>query len=86
MNDKQKLYNHCLGMYLMKKKFLSIIKNAYLHFIASILSIFSFFGIRSENFLDTFAEYTWIIDAAKWSLIFGAFIFAIHAYLRSEKK
>ncbi len=69
----------------MKKMFASFIRNAYLHFIASILSIFGFFGIRSENFLDTFGEYTWIMDATKWSLILGAFLFAIHAYVRAEK-
>ena len=28
---------------------------------------------------------TWIIDATKWSLISGAFLFAIHAYVRAEK-
>ncbi len=68
----------------MKKILQSFITNPYLHFIASILGIFGFFGIRSDNFLDTFGAYTWIIDATKWSLIFGAFIFAIHAYLRAE--
>ena len=69
---------------LMKKILLSFITNTYLHFFASILGIFGFFGIRSDNFLDTFGAYTWIIDATKWSLIFGAFIFAFHAYLRAE--
>ena len=28
---------------------------------------------------------TWIMDATKWSLISGAFLFAIHAYVRAEK-
>jgi uncharacterized membrane protein len=69
----------------MKKIFLSFINNPYWSFIGFILATFAFFGISSENFIKTFGKFTWIIDATKWSLIFGAFIFAIHAYLRAEK-
>jgi hypothetical protein len=69
----------------MKKIFLSFINKPYWSFIGTILATFAFFGISSENFIETFGKYTWIIDATKWSLIFGAFIFAIHAYLRAEK-
>lgn len=69
----------------MKKIFLSFISKPYWSFIGTILATFAFLGISSENFVETFGKYTWIIDATKWSLIFGAFIFAIHAYLRAEK-
>lgn len=69
----------------MKKLFFSLINNPLWNFIAAIIAIFTFFGIRSENFLEIFGKYTWIINATKWSLIIGAFIFAIHAYLRAEK-
>ncbi len=69
----------------MKKKFFSLINNPYWNFVAAIIAIFTFFGIRSENFLETFSKYTWMINATKWSFIIGAFIFAIHAYLRAEK-
>jgi len=69
----------------MKKKLLSFISNPYWNFIASILAIFAFFGISSGTFINVFGQYTWVIDATKWSLILGAFIFAIHAYVRAEK-
>ncbi len=69
----------------MKKLFLSLINKPYWSFVGTILAAFAFFGISSENFLESFSKYAWIIDATKWSLIIGAFIFAIHAYLRAEK-
>jgi len=69
----------------MKKIFISFISNPFWNFIGFILASFAFFGISSGTFIETFGKYTWIIDATKWSLIFGAFIFAIHAYLRAEK-
>lgn len=69
----------------MKKKLLSFISNPYWNFITSILAIFAFFGISSGTFINVFGQYTWVIDATKWSLILGAFIFAIHAYSRAEK-
>ena len=68
----------------MKKLFLSLINKPYWSFIGTILAAFAFFGISSENFLESFSKYAWIIDATKWSLIIGAFIFAVHAYLRAE--
>jgi hypothetical protein len=70
---------------LMKKILSSFIKSPLLNFIACILAVFAFFGISSETFIETFGKYNWIIDATRWSLIIGAFIFAIHAYLRAEK-
>ena len=70
---------------LMKKIFKSFFYNPYFNFISVILTIFMFFGISSKNFIETFGKYTWVIDATKWSVIFGAFIFAIHAYVRAEK-
>lgn len=70
---------------VMKKIFLSFISNPYWSFIGCILGTFAFFGITSRTFIGSFGNYTWIIDATKWSLIFGAFVFAIHAYVRAEK-
>lgn len=69
----------------MKKKFLSFISKPYWSFIGVILAIFVVFGIPSRNLMEIFSNYTWMIDATKWSLILGAFIFAIHAYVRAEK-
>jgi hypothetical protein len=69
----------------VKKLFFSLINKPYWSFVGTILAVFAFFGISSENFLESFSKYAWIIDATKWSLIIGAFIFAIHAYLRAEK-
>lgn len=69
----------------MKKIFFSLINKPYWSFIGTILATIAFFGISSENFLESFGKYTWILNATKWSLIIGAFIFAIHAYLRAEK-
>jgi hypothetical protein len=69
----------------MKRKFISFISKPWWSFIGFILATFAFFGISSGNFITTFGKYTWIIDATKWSLILGAFLFAIHGYLRAEK-
>lgn len=69
----------------MKKLFLTLINKPYWSFIGTILAAFAFFGISSENFFESFSKYAWIVDATKWSLIIGAFIFAVHAYLRAEK-
>ena len=85
-----RLYISRIGDYavrgvIMKKIFISFISKPYWSFIGFILTTFAFFGISSGTFIETFGKYTWIIDATKWSLIFGAFIFAIHAYLRAEK-
>jgi hypothetical protein len=68
----------------VKKLFLSLINKPYWSFVGTILAAFAFFGISSENFLESFSKYSWMVDATKWSLIIGAFIFAIHAYLRPE--
>jgi hypothetical protein len=69
----------------VKKLLFSLINKPYWSFIGTILAAFAFFGISSENFLESFSKYVWIIDATKWSFIIGAFIFAIHAYFRAEK-
>ena len=69
----------------MKKTLLSLIGSPYWNFIGGVVGIFAFFGISSGTFIATFGNYAWIIAATKWSLIFGAFVFAIHAYLRAEK-
>jgi hypothetical protein len=69
----------------VKKLFLSLINKPYWSFVGTILAAFAFFGISSENFLESFSKYAWMIDATKWSLIIGAFIFAVHAYIRAEK-
>lgn len=69
----------------MKKTFLSLIKSPWWGFIGSVVGIFAFFGMSSGTFIATFGKHAWIVAATKWSLIFGAFIFAIHAYLRAEK-
>ena len=43
------------------------------------------FLIPNFNIKEFFGNYEWIIEATKWSLILGASIFAIHAYVRAEK-
>jgi|GEM_PF-5400978 len=67
------------------KLLISFINKPYWSFVAFILAIFAFFGISSGNLVETFGKYQWIISACKWSLIIGAFLFAIHAYIRAEK-
>ena len=69
----------------MKKRIKSFFNNPYWNLIGVIFCVFTFFGISSENFIETFSKWTWVIDATKWSLVFGAFLFAIHAYKRAEK-
>jgi len=69
----------------MKKKFISFISKPWWNFVGVVLTIFAIFGIPNRNILEISSNYTWIIDATMWSLIFGAFLFAIHAYLRAEK-
>lgn len=69
----------------MKKTLLSLIRSPYWNFIGGVVGIFAFFGISSGTFIAAFGDYAWIIAATKWSLIFGAFVFAIHAYVRAEK-
>jgi hypothetical protein len=69
----------------MKKIFLSFISKPYWSFVGVVLAIFAIFGIPDTNLREICSNYTWIIDATKWSLIFGAFLFAIHGYVRAEK-
>jgi len=70
---------------LMKKAVLTLIRSPLWSFIGGIVGIFAFFGISSGTFIETLGKYAWIINATKWSLILGAFLFAIHAYVRAEK-
>lgn len=58
-------------------------KSGIWNFIVGIIGIFTYFGVTSEDLIATY--HTWGIKAVKWSIIFGAFIFAIHAYVRAEK-
>ena len=69
----------------MKKLLISFISKPYWSFVGCVLAIFVFFGISSGNIVETYGKYEWIIIASKWSLIIGAFLFAIHAYIRAEK-
>ena len=57
----------------MKKLLISFISKPYWSFVGCVLAIFVFFGFSSGNIVET------------WSLIIGAFLFAIHAYIRAEK-
>jgi hypothetical protein len=66
-------------------KLLSFINKPWWSFVGCVLAIFAFFGISSGNLVEAFGKYQWIISASKWSLIIGAFLFAIHAYIRAEK-
>ena len=70
---------------VMKKIFLSFISKPYWSFIGVIVGIFAWFGIPNRHLVKLLSNDTWIIDATKWSLISGAFLFAIHAYVRAEK-
>jgi len=63
---------------------IKIINKPYWGFIGVIFCTFTFFGLSSDNFMEIFSDYTWTINATKWSLIFGAFIFAIYAYVIAE--
>ena len=53
--------------------------------VIGVFTIFTFFGITGGDILNKLMDYEWIISAAKWSLIFGAILFAIHSYIRAEK-
>ncbi len=69
----------------MKTRLLSFINKPWWSFVGCALAIFAFFGINSGNLSETFGKYEWMISASKGSLIIGAFLFSIHAYIRAEK-
>jgi len=69
----------------MKKKILSFMSNPYWSFIGVVVTIFLAFGTTNNRLMKLLSSDTWIIGATKWSLISGAFLFAVHAYVRAEK-
>jgi len=68
-------------MILIKK----IINKPWWNFLIGVCAIFTFFGITGGDLINKMMDYGWIINATKWSLILGAFLFAIHAYIRAER-
>lgn len=66
----------------MVKKF---VDNVWWKFIIGLLAIFGFFGIKGSDFMTFLSNASWLFDAIVLSLLWGAFIFGIHSYLRSER-
>lgn len=62
-----------------------IVENVWWKFIVGLLAIFGFFGIRGSDFMTFLSNESWLFDAIVLSLLWGAFIFGIHSYLRSER-
>ena len=58
------------------KKCVTFLKNPYWSFIGVVFGAFAFFGIRANNFM----ELNWIVDAWKWSLWIGMFLFSVYNY------
>ena len=62
-----------------------IVENVWWRFIIGLLAIFGFFGIKGSDFMPFLSNESWLFDAIVLSLLWGAFIFGIHSYLRSER-
>ncbi len=67
------------------KKIYAFISKPHWSFIGVVIAVYGIFLIPDFNIMEFFKNYEWIFEATKWSLIFGASIFAIHAYVRAEK-
>ena len=52
-------------------------------FVSVILGFFGFFGFSAD---DINMNYEWIINATKWSLIVGAFMFGYAAHYNTKRK
>jgi hypothetical protein len=62
-----------------------IVENVWWKFIIGLLAIFGFFGMKGSDFMPFLSNASWLFDAIVLSLLWGAFIFGIHSYLRSER-
>jgi len=54
-------------------------------FLGFALGCFMFFGLSGDNLWNFLMDFEWIIDASKWSLIGGAFIFGISAHKKTKQ-
>lgn len=52
-------------------------------FLSFALACFMFFGLSGDNLWEFLMNFEWIIDASKWSLIGGAFIFGVSAHTKT---
>ena len=67
------------------KKIKEIINKPWWGFVGCVLGFFTMFGLISDNTWSSLMQFGWVADATKWSLICGAFIFGLYAYLNSRK-
>ncbi|MBW2570173.1 MAG: hypothetical protein JRE47_12620 [Deltaproteobacteria bacterium] len=54
-------------------------------FLSFALACFMFFGLSGNNLWKFLMNFEWIIDASKWSLIGGAFIFGVSAHTKTKQ-
>lgn len=62
-----------------------IVNNPWWKFVVGICAIFAFFGITGNRLLMFFTNNSWLLNAIAFSLLWGAFIFGIHAYYRANR-
>ena len=66
-------------------KLKQVIEKPWWSFVAFALACFMFFGLTGKDIGAFLVSYEWIIDATKWSLIGGAFIFGVSAFTKVKR-
>ena len=72
----------------MKKlfsKLKQLIEKPWWSFAGFALACFMLFGFTGSDLWRLLVNFEWVIDAVKWSLIGGAFIFGVSAHTRSNR-
>jgi len=62
-----------------------IIEKPWWSFAGFALAFFLFFGLTGRDIWGLIVNFEWIIDATKWSLIVGAFIFGVSAHSKANR-
>ena len=66
-------------------KLKQIIEKPWWSFAGFALACFALFGLTGEDIWGFLVSFEWIIDASKWSLIGGAFIFGVSAHAKAKR-